>query len=139
MPVSSRRVRKSTFSPDGSVVGNGASVIFDGAAAENAFNDFQDELRRLIREAWPNKPALHLSAVGRIALRQAERVLAREYNFSSAVIWNLLWCEFGERFHWALMSHINTGWCESLRKQRRLAAIREQRAALDREEKEIGA
>lgn len=139
MPLSRRHTRNSNPRPDARVGTNGGNVVFDGGAAAAAFDNFQDELRRLVREAWPNKTAQHLAAIGGITLRQAERILAREHNFSSAVQFNLYWCEFGERFHWALMSHVDGSWCESIRRQRRLAMIREQRAALDREEKELGA
>ena len=134
MPASYRAQTKSRNSrPDHPVVNS----LESGSRSAKSLALFQDVLRRLIRDTWPETTAKNLAAAGDVTVRQAERIMARQKKISFEVFWNLMEHEqFGSRFHWAILDHLTSKWSALQRRDREYVAIQNEKRLLDQREEQ---
>lgn len=125
---SSTQTKKSTLGGDRTV----AQASVTGIRATQSLVLFQDEIRRLIRTAWPEATHKHLAAACDITVRQAERIMARQKKISINVFWALLESEqFGRRFYIAMQDALTTQWSRAEVEAREVVSIGAEQRALD--------
>lgn len=102
-----------------------------GARSVKSFAAYQEQIRSLIRTAWPESTAKYLAAAGDISVRQAERILARQKSISFELFWSLMESEVhGFRFYWAILDSLTAGWSRKERDDREGLIIERQLQAL---------
>lgn len=114
-----------------------ASAPTLGFCSAKSYFSYQEHVRKLIREAWPDGTTKELAHAGKISLRQAERVLGRQKEISLKLLWELLENkEFGQRFHWAILDNLTADWSAVQRRDREYIAIQNQKRELERREEQ---
>lgn len=98
---------------------------------------FHNDVRLLCRTLWLRKSAYQLAIAADVTVRQAERLLAGQQDFSLAVFRRLLQGEHGDRFLAVLMAGSSAAWWKDVAQERQISELKRRKRELERELKAL--